>query len=185
MRHLGVTCHLLDVPGGHLRTLRLLCKLPDLGCGKLVQVYVAVINYLGDKFFIFKEEPKDVPVKDLGCFWGYLAKATWICTALYHSSTDLFPCWKLLSKSNLALTSFNWGLQNSSNLSQMVSVDKLQETYWPMPKSPLHIITFLHCLFSGNMASSHSRMFSHLKYHFRNLWYRPSFTVQSILGPSM
>ena len=36
---------------------------------------------------------------------GYLAKATWVCTALYHSSTDLFPCKKLVSKSNLALTS--------------------------------------------------------------------------------
>ena len=121
---------------------------------------------------------------------GYLATAVWVCIALYHSSTDLFPCWKLLSKSNLPLTSFDWGLQNSSNFSQMVSsvkssVDKFQETYWSMPKSPLHAITFLHCLFSGNMASSHSRMFSHFKCHLRNLWYRPSFTVQSILGPSM
>ena len=117
---------------------------------------------------------------------GFLPKATWVCTALYHSSTDLFPCWKLVSKSNLALASLDWGLQNSSNLSQMVStinssMDKFQETYWSMPKSPLHAITFLHCLFSGNMASSHPRMFSHLKCHLMNLWYRPSFTVQSIL----
>ena len=129
-------------------------------------------------------------MKDIGCFWGYLVKATWFCTALYHSSTDLLPCWKLVSKLILALTSFDWGLQNSSNFSQMVSsvnssVDKFHETYWSIPKSPLHAITFLHCLISGNMASSHSRMFSYFKSHLRNLWYRPSFTVQSILGPSM
>ena len=28
-------------------------------------------------------------------------------------------------------------------------------------------------------------MFSHFSFHFRNLWYNPSFTIQSILGPSM
>ena len=54
-----------------------------------------------------------------------------------------------------------------------------------MPKSPDQAITFLHCCLSGNATSSHSRIFSHLRCHFRNLWYRPSFTVQSILGPSI
>ena len=111
---LGVTCHLLDMPGGCLRTLYLLCKLADLACGKPSQVYVAVINCLGDKYIIFQEKPKDVPMKYLGCFWGgYLAKPTWVCTALYYSSTDLFPCQKLVKKSNLAITSLDWGLQNS------------------------------------------------------------------------
>ena len=73
--HLGVTCHLLDVPGSHLCTLHLLCKLPDLACGKLVQVYVAVINCLGDKFLIFQAKPKGVPVKELCCFWGVLSQS--------------------------------------------------------------------------------------------------------------
>ena len=108
---LGVTCQLFDVPGGLFRTLHLFCKLPDLACRKLFHVYIAVINCLGDKLFIFQEKPKDVPMMYLHCFWGYLAKATWVCTTLYHLSTDLFPCQKLVSKSNLALTSFNLGLQ--------------------------------------------------------------------------
>ena len=72
---LGVTCHLLDVLGGHLWTLHFLCNLPDLACGKLVQVYVTVINCLGDKFLNFQEKPKDVPLKDLGCFWGILSQS--------------------------------------------------------------------------------------------------------------
>ena len=75
LSHLGVTCHLLDMPGGSLWTLHLLCKLPDLACGKPVQVYVAIINCLGDKLFIFKEETKDVPMKYLGSFWGILSQS--------------------------------------------------------------------------------------------------------------
>ena len=55
---LGVTGHLLDMPGSHLWTLHLPCKLPDLVCGKLVQVYVAIIYCPGDKLFIFQEVPK-------------------------------------------------------------------------------------------------------------------------------
>ena len=66
LNHLGVTCHLLDIPGGCLRTLHLLCKLPDLACRKLVEVYVAIINCLGEKCFIFQEELINVPVKYLG-----------------------------------------------------------------------------------------------------------------------
>ena len=133
---------------------------------------------------------KNVPVKYLCSLRGYLAKANWVCTDLYYSSTDLLPCQMLVRGSNLALTSLDCDLQNCSYFSQMVpsisfSLDKFQETYWSMPKSPSQAITFLHCLLSGNMASSHSRMFSHFKCHLRNLWYRPSFTVQSILGTSM
>ena len=47
------------------------------------------------------------------------------------------------------------------------------------------IMTFMHFLDSGNMASSQSRIFSHFSFHLRNLWYKLSFTVQSILGPSI
>ena len=61
LSHLGVTSHLLDVPGSCLRTLHLLCKLPDLACRKLVQVYVAVINCLWDKLFIFQGKTKRWP----------------------------------------------------------------------------------------------------------------------------
>ena len=117
---------------------------------------------------------------------GYLAKLTWACTALYHLSTLLLPCLKLVKRSNLACTLFDCGLQKSSNLSQIISsVSLIHYTYWSMPKSPDQAITFLHCCLSGNAASSHSTIFSHLRFHFRNLWYSPSLTVQSILGPSI
>ena len=46
-------------------------------------------------------------------------------------------------------------------------------------------MTFLHFLYSGNMANSQSKMFSHFNFHLRNLWYTLSFTVHSILDPSI
>ena len=70
LSHLGVTCHLLDVPGSCLRTLHLLCKLPDLACGKLVHVFVALINCLGDKLFIFSRKTKRCPCEGSWLFWG-------------------------------------------------------------------------------------------------------------------
>ena len=79
---------------------------------------------------------------------GYLANTIWVCTALYHSSTYLSPFQKLVSKLNLALTSLDWGLQNSSNFPQITSrvsssLVRCHETYWSIPKSPLQAITFL------------------------------------------
>ena len=106
---------------------------------------------------------------------GYFARLTWACTVLYDSSTLLHPWLKLVRRFNLACTSLDWGLQNSSNLPQIISsvnwsVGKPQDTYLSMPKSPYHAMTFLHCCLSCNAASSHSNMFSHLRHHFRNLW---------------
>ena len=49
----------------------------------------------------FKKNQKMFLWRILAVSWGNLAKATWVCTALYHSSTDLFPCQKLVSKSIL------------------------------------------------------------------------------------
>ena len=94
---------------------------------------------------------------------------------LYHSSTLLLPCWKLVSKSKWALTSLDCGLQNSSNLSHIVSkykssLGKLQDMYWSIPKSPLQAITFLHFYFSGRASSLHSGMFSHLNIYIRKWW---------------
>ena len=62
---------------------------------------------------------------------------------------------------------------------------KPHETTRSIPSSSDHEISFLHCLLSERVASSHSWMFSHFSFHFQNWWYNPSFTVQSILGPSM
>ena len=121
---------------------------------------------------------------------GYLHKLICFWTALNHSSSDLSPCLKLVSKSNRALTSFDCGLQKSSNLVHNVfkvssqSV-KPHDTTKSIPSSPDHDMSFLHCLVSDRVASSQSKMFSHFSFHFRNRWYKPSLTVQSILGPSM
>ena len=59
------------------------------------------------------------------------------------------------------------------------------DTYWSIPKSPLHTMTFLHFYDSVNMASLQSKIFSQFSFHLRNMWYKLSFTVQSIFDPSI
>ena len=105
---------------------------------------------------------------------GYLAKFTCACMALYHSSMLWFPWQKLISRSNLAQTLFDCGLQYSSYFPHMVSrvsslEGRFQDTYWSTPQLPLQAITFLHYWCSGSAASLHSRMFLHLRHHLRNL----------------
>ena len=105
----------------------------------------------------------------------YLASLTWACTALYHSSTLLFPCQKLVRRSKWACTSLVCGLQNSLYFPQIVSrlrssFYKSLGAYWSIPKFPLQAMTFLHFWCSGKAASSQSRMFSHFKCHLKNLW---------------
>ena len=106
--------------------------------------------------------------KILAVSGGYLARLIWACTALYHSSTLLLACLKLVTRSNWALTLLDWSLQNYSNLSHIVSrlnssLDKHHETYWSIPKSLLQAMTFLHFCFSGRATSSHSSIFSHFQ----------------------
>ena len=105
---------------------------------------------------------------------GYLAKFTCACMALYHSSMLWFPWQKLISRLNLALTSFDCSLQYSSYFPYMTSKvssleGRFQDTYWSMPQLPLQAMTFLHCWHSGSAASLHSRIFLHLRHHLRNL----------------
>ena len=125
----------------------------------------------------------------ISAVWGgYFARLIWACTQLYHSSTLLDPWLKLVSKSNLAHTSLDWGLQNSSNWDQIVSnsnssLVKPHDMYWPIPKSPLQAINFLHCWSSGRAASSHSCIFSHFSFNFKKPWYKLSFTVQFFWVP--
>ena len=102
----------------------------------------------------------------------------------------LFPCLKLARRPKQAHTSLDCGLQNSSYIAQIgsrlrSSFDNHQYPYWSMPKSPPQVMTFLHFWCSGSATSSHCRVFSHFKHHFKNLWLRASLTVQSISGPSM
>ena len=72
--------------------------------------------------------------KILAASGGYLSRVTWAGTALYYSSTDLLPCLKLVSRSNLALISLVCGLQKSSYLATITSklkysVGKYHGTY--------------------------------------------------------
>ena len=138
----------------------------------------------------FKKNQKIPLCKILAVSHGFLARDNWACTALYLSSTEWLPSMKLVSMANLALSLLVCGLQKSSNLANMTSKlrssgSKHHDRYWSIPKSPLHAMTFLHFLESGNMASSQSNMFSHFSFHLRNLCYKISFTVQSIFGPSI
>ena len=121
---------------------------------------------------------------------GYFARLICVWMVLYHSSTLVSPYRKLVKRSNLALILLVWGLQNSSNLFHIISKHnsswgKHHDTYWSIPKSPDQATTFLHFLVSDSIASSQSNMFLHLVFHFRNLWYKLSFTVQCIFGPSI
>ena len=170
---LGITCNLLYVAFSGFGALHPFCK---LACSTWrMQIYTFITDCSWYKLLILQEKPENVSVKDLGRFLGYLARLTCACTALYLSSTLQLPCLKLMRWSKWAHTSFDWGLQNSSNFPQIVckvnsSDSKLQDMYWSMPKSPDHVITFLHIWHSGNAASSHSNIFPHFKRHFENLW---------------
>ena len=109
------------------------------------------------------------------------------CTT--HPQNDCI-CLKLVSRSNLALILFVCGLQKSSNFGPYDIQAKIFR--W---QAPWHILIhtkistphyyFLAFLGICNMASSQSNMFSHFSFHLRNLWYKLSFTVQSIFGPSI
>ena len=132
---------------GGFGTFHLFASYHTLLAGNLSKSTLPFADCSGYKFFILEEKPEYVSVQDFGCFWGYLARLTCACTALYHSSTLLLPCLKLVRRSKWAHTSFDWGLQNSSNFPQIVSKvnssdGKLHETYWSMPKSPLQAISF-------------------------------------------
>ena len=129
-------------------------------------------------------------MQDTYSFLRVLGKRHLGLYSIVHSSTEWLPHLKLVSRSNLALISLVCGLQKSSNLAHRTSKlrssgSKHHDTYWSIPKSPLNAMNFLHFLESGNMASSQSNVFSHLSFHLRNLWYKLSFTVQSIFGPSI
>ena len=135
---LGVTCNIFYVPSGRLWRFHFLGKLPHLACWKLLQIYIWTIDGLGDKLLIFSENQNILLCKILAVSGGYLEKDNWAWTALYHSSTDQLPCLKLVSRSNLSLTSLLCGLQKSSYLAQITSqlrssVDKHHDTYWYIP----------------------------------------------------
>ena len=145
---LGITSHLFDVSCCGLGAFHLLGKLAHLACKEPVKVHTSFIYCLGDKLLIFEKKQKISLCNILPVSGGYLARLICVWTALYHSSMLLVLCLKLVNKSKWALTSFTWGLQNSSKHSQIVSklrssLGRLQDTYWSIPKSPLQATNFL------------------------------------------
>ena len=146
---LGVTCNLFYVPSSRLWRLNLLSKLTHLVCWKLLQIYIGMMDGFGKTSSSLRKNHKLSQCKILSVSDGYLARDTWAWTALYHSSTEWLACVKLVSRANLALTLLVCNLQESLSLAQITSnlrssVSKHHDTYWSNPKSPLHIMTFLH-----------------------------------------
>ena len=113
-----------------------------------------------------KKNQKMSVCKILAVSGGYLARLTWACTTLYHSSTLLLPCWKLVRRSNLVCTSFDCGLQKSSNFPHIISrvnwlVGKPQETYWSMQNPQTKLLPFCIAAFLV-MLQAHIQECSHI-----------------------
>ena len=143
-----------------------------LRAGNLSKSMLPSLMVLDMKSSSFKKNQKMSLWSNLAVSRGYLAKFTCTCTALYHSLLLQFPCLKVISKSNLAQTFFDCGLQYSSYFPYMVSKvssseDRFHDTYWSIPQSPLQAINFLHCWHSGSAVSLHSNIFLHMRCHLR------------------
>ena len=117
LSHLRVTYNCFDVSRGWLWRLHFLGKWPHLTCRKLLQINIGIIYGFGEKPLILQKKKQNISLcKIFAVSDGYFARDTWAWAALYHSLKDLFPCLKLVSRSNLALTSFVCGLRKSSYL---------------------------------------------------------------------
>ena len=102
--------------------------------GNLLRSILLSLMAFETKSSSFRKKQKIYLCKILAVSCGYLAKATCVCTALYHTSTFLSPCLKFVSMSELYLTSLDWGLQSSSNFSHIKSrvsssLVRFHETY--------------------------------------------------------
>ena len=129
-------------------------------------------------------------MQDTSCFWWEFGKRhlslNSIISLINWSISLSEACHQVKSGSNF----IGLSLAKSSYLAQITSklrfsVGKHHDTYWSIPKSPPHTMTFLHFIDSDNMVSSQSNLFSHFSFHLRNIWYKLPFTIQSIFGPSI
>ena len=77
---LGVTCNLFNMMCSRPEWLHLLCKLPDFACKKHFQIYITIIDGLGNKLFIFEKKPEYISMQNTCCFWWVLGKR---CLGLY------------------------------------------------------------------------------------------------------
>ena len=173
LHSLWVTSHLFDILAVAFELSIFFASCLILLAGNFSTSMLPSFMVLDTSSSSHKKNQKISQCRILAVSGGYLARLTCICTALYHSSTFLLLCLKLVRRSKWALTSFDCGLQNSSNFPQILSklsssADMHQDTYWSIQKSLLQAVTFLHFCHSGSAASSHSRMFLHFKCHFKN-----------------
>ena len=114
---------------------------------------------------------------------GYFARLICAWTALYHSSTLISPCLKLVKRLNLGslfeactiLQICSIPLPSIFHLgaSTMAHIGRCQNHL----TRPQHFYIFLLQI----ALPVHNPMFSYLIFHFRNPRYKFSFTVQSIL----
>ena len=118
---LRVTGNCFDVSSGWLWRFHYLANCLTLLVGNFSRSILESFMVLETNYSSFRKKSEYISMQDACSFWWDLAREPWAWTALYHSSTDLFPCLKLVSRSNLALTSFVCGLQKSSYLGQITS----------------------------------------------------------------
>ena len=105
---LGVTCHLLNILGCGFRAFHLFVSCLALLAGNLYRSMLLSFIVFETNSSSLRKNQKISLCRILAVSCVYLANATWVCTALYHSSTDLSPCKKLVSQPSLALTSLDW-----------------------------------------------------------------------------
>ena len=80
-------------------------QLAHTACGELVKIHTAFLYCFGHKVLIFHKKNQRMSLCSILAFsGGYLARLIWACTALYHSSTLLVSCLKLVKRSKQALT---------------------------------------------------------------------------------
>ena len=132
--------------------------------GNYLKIHITIIDGLGIEIpHHAQKNPKDVMIQDLCCFWELFSQidlSLYCIISFIHTSIALPKACKQIKVD--MHNSLVCGLQNSSYFPQNVSrlrssLDKPQDTYWSMPKSPvLSNHAFLHFWHSGRAASSHS-----------------------------
>ena len=152
MSKLWVTCHLLDMPGSCLWTLHFLCKLPDLACGKLVRSILLSLIVLETNSSSLRKNQKMSPWGILAVSWGVLSQSNLgrYCIVSFINRFVALPEASKQVKAGpyfipLWLAELFIFPQIVSSISS--SLDKLHVTYWSIPKSPFHAITFFYCFF--------------------------------------
>ena len=113
--------------------------------------------------------------------WSILAvsRGIWLSLLVSAQHCTTHPCCsflvlKLVSKSNLAQTLLDCGLQYSSYFPHIVSrvssfEDRFQDTHWSIVQSPLHAITFCTAHILGELQVCIPKYFLHLRHHLKNL----------------